>query len=637
MKHIVFSDVKMTIEELDKQELIRLKMWIARAGDNAHGLPITEDALLNSKKSLIGKPVVAKVRKGFFGVDFEGHEKDEIPIGVILKEDDIFFEKDEDGVTWLCAYATIWSRYCTDASFIIERDKIKSLSMEILTDIDDDDNIVSMYFTGITLLGTFVDPAIENARAELIEFSRLSEKISQLYFAKDLTDFPKKGDNKKISLKNSEYSQFDYSYAKKIKESYPKIWKKGGNIRGNDAFDLWGKARGNSQSNAVLDWIDEREAWAARHYKDKNINGVVAAMKWGVVISRGESYMKELIDKEIKKLEDGDVKMDFSVGEKLGKSPSIDIDNSKENAIMTGSWSDPQAALLNKLLEASNHESLVKEAYLVVDGSEKGDLSINDVHYPHHKVEGDKLVVHKRGVQAAYARAKQQGLSGAPIEHIERHYKELGLDTENFEEGGNDLEEKDFEQSQEQEQEQEKVEMSANGNVDPNARAEDMNEEAEQNKEKSKEFLMKEMFSQMMKAFEEDEEESEEDENLEKMQAKVDSMIKKYADMKEEHTIYMEKMKEFEELKEFKCNYEKQMMQAEIERTMNYVSDMMPKEEMDSMRMEATKYSLENINVWANEVKAKALEFSKPIKSDGITRMGLTDEQPKKSTGSIWD
>lgn len=118
------------------------------------------------------------------------------------------------------------------------------------------------------------------------------------------TDFPKKGDDKKITLRNSNYKQFDYSYARDLRENYPSIWRKGGNIRGNSAFTNWGKARKGELTKAVTDWIKEREAWAARHLDNSRVAGVVAQIKWGVVGSRGMSYMKQLINEEKKKLRD---------------------------------------------------------------------------------------------------------------------------------------------------------------------------------------------------------------------------------------------------------------------------------------------------------------------------------------------
>ena len=95
------------------------------------------------------------------------------------------------------------------------------------------------------------------------------------------------------------------------------IWKAGGNIRGNEAFMLWGRARQGSESPAVLSWIKERESWGARHFRDgqafkdgskspnlSNVAGVVAQMKWGVVGTLGEQGMKDVILELTKKLED---------------------------------------------------------------------------------------------------------------------------------------------------------------------------------------------------------------------------------------------------------------------------------------------------------------------------------------------
>jgi len=108
------------------------------------------------------------------------------------------------------------------------------------------------------------------------------------------TDFPTKGDDKKISLRNSQYPQFDFEFAKNLKENHPKIWRAGGNIRGNDAYLNWEKARKGQETEAVLDWIKEREAWSARHFRDgkqfksggkepnlSNVAGVVAQIKMG--------------------------------------------------------------------------------------------------------------------------------------------------------------------------------------------------------------------------------------------------------------------------------------------------------------------------------------------------------------------
>ena len=69
-----------------------------------------------------------------------------------------------------------------------------------------------------------------------------------------ITNFPKRADDKKIYLRNSQYPPFDYNFSKNVKEVGvgKQIWRAGGNIRGNEAFMLWGRAREGSESPAVL-------------------------------------------------------------------------------------------------------------------------------------------------------------------------------------------------------------------------------------------------------------------------------------------------------------------------------------------------------------------------------------------------
>jgi hypothetical protein len=110
---------------------------------------------------------------------------------------------------------------------------------------------------------------------------------------------------------------------------------------------------------------------------------------------------------------------------------SIVIDNSKDSAV-DGKWTNPNRKLYKPILEDSNTKSLLNEAYLIVDEDYDNNPS-GALHYPHHVIRGNKLLVHISGVQSAFARAEQQGLTGQPIDHLKKHYSELGLDTEDFE------------------------------------------------------------------------------------------------------------------------------------------------------------------------------------------------------------
>ena len=52
------------------------------------------------------------------------------------------------------------------------------------------------------------------------------------------TNFPKAGDDEKISLRNSNYPRFPLDFAIAMKDNTPKIWGAGGNIEGNRSFRL---------------------------------------------------------------------------------------------------------------------------------------------------------------------------------------------------------------------------------------------------------------------------------------------------------------------------------------------------------------------------------------------------------------
>ena len=124
----------------------------------------------------------------------------------------------------------------------------------------------------------------------------------------DPTNFPAQGDDDEVSLANSQWEIFDVEYAKDLRENYPEIWRAGGNVRGNEQWrkllpivERGGsmKPQGDSEEGAIR----LREAWVARHEGDFRLAGVVAQIKWIAVGSRGERYMKELVDEQKAKID----------------------------------------------------------------------------------------------------------------------------------------------------------------------------------------------------------------------------------------------------------------------------------------------------------------------------------------------
>lgn len=125
--------------------------------------------------------------------------------------------------------------------------------------------------------------------------------------AEDVTNFPEDGDDKKVTLRNSQYALFPVGEAEDLKENFPEIWSKGGNIKGNEQFrklapiaKRGGVPDGEAEENAIR----LREAWVARHRGDYQLAGVVAQIKWLAVGDRGLDHMRATIRKAKEKLKD---------------------------------------------------------------------------------------------------------------------------------------------------------------------------------------------------------------------------------------------------------------------------------------------------------------------------------------------
>ena len=118
-----------------------------------------------------------------------------------------------------------------------------------------------------------------------------------------LTHFPVKGGNEEVSLKHTQYKVWtDFGYLEELRQNWPEIWAKGGNILGNTQYSrllpVVGRDSGKPASPEEEKAIRLREAWAARHYGKGKLAGVVAQLKWFVVGRKGSACMRQVIEAE---------------------------------------------------------------------------------------------------------------------------------------------------------------------------------------------------------------------------------------------------------------------------------------------------------------------------------------------------
>jgi lipocalin len=321
--------IKYEQETFADERFLKLKIYVMHEGKNLNNSNFSMEAIESAKDTIKNIPILAFVKEsdGEDQKDFAGHEMELIfkddqfkfkylgrPIGVIPAEDNNYHYETIDDKNYVVVDGYVWKDYANDALDIIERDGVKSQSMEIsLNAYEYDDegicDITGYKYTGVCLLGDDVLPAMVNAKAEVMSFS---------------------ADN-----------------------------------------------------------------------------------------------MKEVISNMLNELH-------FSIND---DKKSYSINNSIELANLNGKWySINKTALREKIMNASNSKSLIEEAYLIVD--EENDL----YSYPHHQLKGDKLILHKAGLEATFSRLMTKDPNNsAAIDHLKRHYEELGLDTYIFEKGGKEM------------------------------------------------------------------------------------------------------------------------------------------------------------------------------------------------------
>lgn len=634
----------------------RYKVYIAYPDEPANGYIFSKEVLLSLSNTVLGCPVVAGFMNNEDGSLLGGHELDlaldqnnkvkrtptTIPVGFASYDQPCWFEEYK-GKNFLTTFIYIWDGRFPELENLSERTIFQSMEVAVDEEFDGKYKIVKeAYALGLCLLEN-VNPAFE--------FSTI-------------TKFSLDDIGSKINLLTSEFNQ--------LKQEYENFSKPNNNPNLNTNFSV-----------------------------------------------------------------DSD---------KLGESNFIKIDNSKDSST-DGEWSAPGATQLDKLLEASNHTSLIKEAYLIVDGNDSDNLSINDVHYLHHVIKDNALVLHVSGVQAAFSRAKQQGLTGEPIDHIKRHYEELGLNMDNFSEFNLTLEDykyifSDTNNNQEKEVNEEVIkealekfsltarqideilsnalseykykygeeeyrkywvrtyddelvyvcdyeddktysfkytivdniatidmeskdevidggfisvnkkeivveemakeeicseelpteEMSSNEYVDNPAIQALNDKSAEDNKELADENLEN---PEEVNASESEEKSEDKDTVIMSLKQEISELQEKFSKMETNMNVCLE---ENDKLKKFKIDIDKQNKEFSVETTLKEVQNILPTEEMEACRLSAENFSLENIDIWKNEVKAKAFNFSKgiPEKKPFIQVAFPNSNKPKGGKG-LWD
>lgn len=379
--------------------------------------------------------------------------------------------------------------------------------------------------------------------------------------------------------------------------------------------------------------------------------------------------------------------------EMMSDNKSIIIDNSKE-ASVDGTWSNPRRKLFTPISKASNRKALLKEAYLIGD-FDTDEPEITNFKYPHHVIRNGKLVVHRSGLQAAFQRAAQQGIvKGEVKSHLLRHYRELGLSTENFSEfamsredftlyfaedlkesvGEETMTEENkevidevIEESEEEivkdkpeetpeevigESEGDKSEVISEDNKSDDKTEEmcdvpsaDINCEDDESEDDDKDEEHDDSHEEEIEEHKDEEEIEEHDEEMscDALKEEMCKMQDKIRDLEEKNAAYMtqiEAMSDYEELKKFKADTEERIARekemANMEKVMCDIEARgvnMSEEDKNEFKAKIKEFS--SIDAWSNYVKAQAFDRAENV--DGIVKIGLPYNTNVSKPRSIWD
>ena len=171
----------------DNPSFMVLEIDVISDGVNHHGTEFLEEDIVKSVPHIYNKPLNAIIKNG----DFTDHawtkedEKKQLGLGTVPETNNIRIVKKE-GKSFLRINAIIWKYLYPEASEILRRRKEVSVSVEINpTKIEKLQNgvirILEWTYEAITLLGKFIMPAVDGARAKVVKYSCDEEYFDSVF------------------------------------------------------------------------------------------------------------------------------------------------------------------------------------------------------------------------------------------------------------------------------------------------------------------------------------------------------------------------------------------------------------------------------------------------------------------------
>ncbi len=207
-------------ESFDNDRFMKLRVMVMHSGKNYNYSTFSLEAIEDAKESLKNIPILANVIEKEDGtLDFGGHDMrleeskinegeykliyEEKVIGVVPETNE-YELVEKEGKTYVACSAYVYRGYSNYAEDLIENQGEYSVSMEIIADeysVTDKGlfDITKYRYTGISVLGTEILPAMKNAGLEVQKFSmdetkqfvsQYSQELKAIFEAQEQADEP---------------------------------------------------------------------------------------------------------------------------------------------------------------------------------------------------------------------------------------------------------------------------------------------------------------------------------------------------------------------------------------------------------------------------------------------------------------
>ena len=582
------------IDEVNNSLFKKAKIRAFASGENAHTLPVDEQVIRDSAKTIYNKPMLWRYNK--YLDDSMGHEKDEVPCGFIPetfneKENPIYFERDKDGRLFIVIMAYFWTKYSGRLLDIFNRDgNKKDLSIEIVVveseQINGKDKILKFVISGITILGEWVNPACKGCRAELLSFSEDKRKYEEEMFSKYIEIDNNIIDNNVVNTDER------YSIYKPIimSKNYEELFKETYFL--NNSYD---------KNSSTIDHL---------YPHHRIVNNKLVLDKKQLEFTFKRMYQKNIINNNIKNhllkhfntlgLNCNNFS-DFNITEKQYKEYFSNTKDTKLKESVGDEGLDRNEMLYSyfKNFTYSNNEETMEK--FTID-----------------EIMEDKVICNDNEFNCKY--------------EIEYSFEnnELFVDTDNMKKMGDAYAETATQEKNLETEENNQKEMINNSNSkefdddNDNDNKNDNDDDDDDEEDKG-------------------EDESTEEMSFEELKTKYTEAQNRISQLEADNEAYMSKinaMSDYEELKKFRedtmAQQKKDEEMAKMNKVMSEIEDKGVKMSKDEKEDLITKFSeFSSIDAWSNYVKASV--FDKVNNIDGTFKIGLPFANPNTSTNSVWD